>query len=170
MAKRGRPRTTTSQAADAPSIEEKNEVDEYRKSTHDGRLQFFRVLMSVMVVAKQTGMIGDLTGWCRALQRWYAQIYPHCPPKELSGIDDLFKKAIVAIGKCDSLSNSPYRRDPFSNIAFQIAKEKALADSILSDIELRLHVASRELMLPLKTVDDDGIDVNAFLRDSDIGS
>lgn len=141
------------------------EADEStKKPSHDARLQYYRVLEYVMLNMKSAALLGNYLGWYRTLREFHIMIVGYVPGSKLDGIKERFAMAKHLLDK--QLGMSTYNRDRVVQTAQQY--RVAEMDELFFDIEERLHVAARDMMLPTKVEELLAFDEEAFLRDSDL--
>lgn len=140
----------------------------HRKPTHDGRLQYYKVLQMVMASAKMYGLIGDYAMQLRGLREWMSMISPYCQPNLLSDVPPKITKAQHLVRVVQRLQSSPHRRyGGFASVLdAQVGIHEEVLDDVLMEIEAALHYASKDMMLPLGGVDEYDLDVADVLSRS----
>lgn len=149
----------------APSYSPTKEAEESsKKPSHDARLQYYRVMEYVMLNMVSSSLLGNYEGWYRTLRSFYNRIVAYVPPSKLDGIKQRFALAKHLLDKQREMGS--YNRDRVVQAAQQCRVSEI--DELFFDIEERLHVAARDMMLPTKVEELLAFDEEAFLRDSDL--
>lgn len=132
-----------------------------RKPTHDARIQYYKVLEYVLLTTKFSCLSGDYAGWYRGLRQFYVMIIGYVPADSLKDISELFEKAKEAL---DKFNNAGAYRNPL--IRANLSRNRSSLDTLFFQIEEKLHIASKDMMLPTGGLQDGDLDVDDLLRNS----
>ena len=162
--KRGRGRPRTEEVVERMLNAAKPEtIDDGKKSSHDARQHYGRILEYVMLNMKSAALMGNYLGWYRCLREFHIMVLGYVKKEKLDGIKEKFNKAKIAL---DGYENMTAYRDRAVQNAVMIRVSSM--DELFFEIEEQLHLASRDLMLPTKEDDILEFDEEKFLRDSDL--
>lgn len=137
---------------------------DYRKSTHDGREIFFKVLGKMQLELESARFSQNDELWQSTVAGVFGKVQPNCPPDEIKDLPAKIEESYRLVAAQRRLRASKLLHWP--EVASQYEKNAEELHKLLSEIHDRVHHATRDLMLPLKSGDDDDFDVDKALRGS----
>lgn len=142
--------------------EEESFKDDYRKPMHDGRISFYKILEKMQFAAESSAITGDLESWFRSLRQIYSKTQRYCPDDEKKVITEKIKRANDLIIAQRRLRNSRLLR--YNGISSVYERNEIELVNLLYEINDRINIMTKDMMLPLGSDDSEVFDVDDILR------
>lgn len=133
-----------------PESEEK-----YNKVGYDGRLEYYKHLRSYWDAFASSSLNEDYNKWRLFLRGYFSRTRAYMKPEEKDKIASKFNTINNELNQINFCYNDINKR---------LIESHILND--LQEIEDLLFTATKDMLLPTKTEDDDSFDIERFRRES----
>ena len=145
----------TRQTMEEPSLKQ-------HRPTHDGRMEYWDVWRYVLEKTKLALIEGRFRDAWRGMNSWYNHVYSYIDQSHCEKIEELLDKID------EKISNNHTQR--LRSTAHQTAyyKNNREIERSLFNVERLIHLASRDMQLPVTTESDKAFSIEEFMRKSDL--
>lgn len=135
-----------------------NDKSVYHKPAYDGRLEYYKHLKTYWDTLSICAVNNDFEQWYKMLRGYLSRTAGFIKKDELIKIKELFNHIIIL--------RNQLNLTPGINKTDRWIIESSMTD-LLQTIEDSLFIATKDMLVPSKSDDDEEIDIEEFMRQSE---
>jgi len=137
---------------------ENSEDNSFNKPSYDGRLQYYKLAGSYMTSIAAASLNDNFILWLELINGLFDIFYPFIKPTDITEIEK-------QIEECDK--NIDILAQSSNNKTNQLTLNKFL-EKKLHVLTRKLYCSSKHMLLPIKSEENDNLNVEDFLEGSDL--